>query len=119
GEYLGYLEAFECAAVAYLLAGVMAATLPAPPPRAPAKPAAAGQQLSRWQRLAVLSDPAMLTVTLAAFLAAFMQQISGSFLPLYGLSVGLALSEVASVRMVTALTNVFARAGGGSLTERI
>jgi MFS family permease len=58
-------------------------------------------------------------VTLAAFLAAFMQQISGSFLPLYGLSVGLALSEVAAVRMSAGLTNVFARAGGGPLTERI
>ena len=121
GQYLGYLTAFECAAVAYLLAGAMAATLPAPPPRPASrpKPQADGQAPRGWRRLALLSDPGMMTVTLAAFLAAFMQQISGSFLPLYGLSVGLLLSEVASVRMVTALTNVFARSGAGPLTERI
>jgi len=120
GQYLGYLPAFQCAAAAYLLAALTAATLPHPPPRATtatAKTVSAGPR--GWRRLTVLSDPGMLTVTLAAFLAAFMQQISGSFLPLYGLSVGLALSEVASVRMTTALTNVFARAGGGPLTERI
>jgi DHA1 family multidrug resistance protein-like MFS transporter len=121
GQYLGYLVAFQCAAVAYLLAGAMAATLPAPPPRPAPRPKqqSDGKAARGWRRLAVLSEPGMMTVTLAAFLAAFMQQISGSFLPLYGLSVGLLLSEVASVRMVTALANVFARSGAGPLTERI
>ncbi len=119
GEYLGYLPAFECAAASYLLAALLAATLPHPPARATgaSKKEAAGPR--GWRRLAVLSEPGLLTVTLAAFLAAFMQQISGSFLPLYGLSVGLTLAEVASVRMATALTNVFARSGAGPLAERI
>src|SRR5262249_44343255 len=120
GEYLGYLAAFQSAAAAYLLAGLLAATLPHPPPRpAPRPHGDAPPRVTRWRRLAALADPGMVTVTLAAFLAAFMQQISGTFLPLSGWSAGRGLSGVGMVRVVTAGTNVFARGMGGPLTERI
>ncbi|MBX5490975.1 MAG: MFS transporter [Chloroflexi bacterium] len=118
GQYLGYTVAFHTAAGFYAV-GVLAA-LALPPVRAPA-PATRTGALSRG-RLASLAalarDPALVTIVLSAFLGAFMQMISGGFLPLYGLSIGLTLSEVGLVRVGTALTNVVARSGAGVLAQR-
>ncbi len=119
GELLGYPWAFTLAAGNYLIGAIVAATLP--PPRAGAtRPRAAGVSGGgRWARLRVLNEPGVLRVTLAAFLLAFMQSISGAFMPLYGLSVGLALSEVGIIRTVTALINVVTRSLGGFVTRRL
>jgi MFS transporter, DHA1 family, multidrug resistance protein len=119
GELLGYPIAFTLAAANYVIGAIVAMTLP--PPRTggarprPAPPPAAG----RWARLRVLGEPGVLRVTLAAFLLAFMQSISGAFMPLYGLSVGLALSEVGVIRTMTALANAITRGLGGYVTRQL
>jgi predicted MFS family arabinose efflux permease len=119
GEYFGYAVAFYCAAGFYALGAALAATLPGPstPVRKARTRAATGG--GPWAAVRTLvNDPALVTVALAAFLGAFMQQVSGAFLPLYGLSVGLALSEVGLVRVFTAFTNVLARGGASPLVQR-
>jgi MFS family permease len=120
-EWFGYLVAFQSAVAFYLVALAVALALPAPPRRTvlahaahrPAAPRTLGA------RLAALRDPGLVTVASAAMLIAFMQMISGAFLPLYGLSVGLAIAEIATVRAAGSLTNVFGRAGAGPLTQRL
>ena len=42
----------------------------------------------------MLREPGVVRVSVAAFLLAFMQSISGAFMPLFGLYVGLTLAEV-------------------------
>jgi len=119
GEVAGYEVAFYCAAAAQGIGVLLAVSLP--PLRAERKraPSHASAPTSIWARLAVLGDPGMLTVSLAAFLIAFMQTISGVFSPLYGLSVGLALTEIAVIRVATSLLNVFGRSVGSPFIQRL
>ncbi len=119
GELLGYPWAFTLAAGNYLIGALVAATLPPPRASAPRHRRAASPAASRWAPLRVLGQPGVLRVTLAAFLLAFMQSISGAFMPLYGLSVGLALSEVGVIRTATALVNVVTRSLGGYVTRHL
>lgn len=120
-EWFGYAVAFRSAALFYVLAAGVALTLPAPAARSPAaaRATASAPPLSVWGRLAALRDPGMLTVASAALLISFMQIISGAFLPLYGIGVGLALAEVAAIRATGSLMNVFGRAGAGPLLQRL
>ncbi|HLI26869.1 MAG TPA: MFS transporter [Chloroflexota bacterium] len=118
GEYLGYAIAFHTAAAFYALGAAVALTLP--PVSAPLATRETGT--AGWSpraAVALARDPALVTIVLGAFLGAFMQMISGGFLPLYGLSIGLTLSEVGLVRVGTALTNVVARSGAGVLAQRV
>ena len=119
GELFGYPIAFTIAAANYLIGAGVAATLSPPRAGAPRRRPAAPASGDRWARLRVLSEPGVLRVTLAAFLLAFMQSISGAFMPLYGLSVGLALSEVGIIRTMTALANAVTRSLGGYVTRRV
>jgi MFS family permease len=119
GELLGYPWAFTIAAGNYLVGALVAATLPPPRLGAPRPRRAPAPSASRWAPLRVLGQPGVLRVTLAAFLLAFMQSISGAFMPLYGLSVGLALSEVGIIRTMTALANAVTRSLGGYVTGKL
>ena len=120
-EWFGYLVAFESAVAFYVLAILAGVTLPAPPRRETAAQANERQAAPRtlWTRLGALRDPGMLTVASAALLISFMQAISGAFLPLYALGVGLAIAEVAAIRSAGSLMNVFGRAGAGPFTQRL
>lgn len=118
GEYWGYAVAFHTAAACYALGAAVALALP--PVRITLAPRETGARgWSPRAAAALARDPALVTIVLGAFLGAFMQMISGGFLPLYGLSIGLTLSEVGLVRVGTALTNVVARGGAGALAQRL
>jgi predicted MFS family arabinose efflux permease len=119
GDLLGYPIAFGLAALHYLVGAAVAATLPRPRRPTQERRPTADSGGGPWRRLAVLRAPGVLRVALAGFLLAFMQSISGAFFPLYGLSVGLALSEVGLIRTMTALTNAITRGLGGMLTRRL
>jgi DHA1 family multidrug resistance protein-like MFS transporter len=118
GDLFGYPVAFTLAAGNYLVGAIVAGTLPAPRGAPRPRPAAPGPT-GRRAPLRLLGQPGVLRVTLAAFLLAFMQSISGAFMPLYGLSVGLALSEVGIIRTATALVNAVARGLGGYVTGKL
>lgn len=119
GDLFGYPLAFTLAAGNYLVGAIVAASLAPPRGDAPRPRPAAPARAGRWAPLRVLGEPGVLRVTLAAFLLAFMQSISGAFMPLYGLSVGLALSEVGVIRTMTALANAVTRGLGGYVTRRL
>jgi MFS family permease len=119
GELFGYPIAFTLAAGNYLIGAIVAATLPSPRASAARPRPAAVPGAGRWAPLRVLTEPGVLRVSLAAFLLAFMQSISGAFMPLYGLSVGLALGEVGIIRTMTALANAVTRGLGGYVTHRL
>jgi predicted MFS family arabinose efflux permease len=120
GDVFGYPIAFAMAAGNYSIGVVVAATLPGParPPQKRPRPAAHAPG-ERWALLRLLREPGLVRVSLAALLLAFMQSISGAFFPLYGLSVGLALSEVGIIRTMTALVNAVTRGLGGIVTREL
>jgi MFS family permease len=63
--------------------------------------------------IGVFTEPKMVTISIVAFLLNFLHGIVSTFFPLYGISIGLSLSEVAILKSVHSLTNTIARPVAG------
>ncbi|HEX3246321.1 MAG TPA: MFS transporter [Chloroflexota bacterium] len=64
--------------------------------------------------LRLFAEPRMVAISMVAFLLNFLSGIVGTFFPLFGISMGMSLSQVAVLKSVHSLTNTFARPLAGA-----
>jgi MFS family permease len=115
----GYEVAFSVAALLSLVAlafvwtlGGRAARQPAATKRAPRDP------LRFSDSLKAVFDPGMLEVMIVALFLNFLNQVSGVFLPLYGLAIGVTLTQVGVIRGMYTLCNAVTRPLSGFVVTR-
>ena len=115
----GYDVGFSVAALLALvaLAFVWALGGPATPETATAK-RIAHNQLRFSDSLKAVFDPGMLEVIIMALFLNFLNQVSGVFLPLYGLAVGVTLTQVGVIRGMYTLCNAVTRPLSGFVVTR-
>jgi MFS family permease len=112
GDQVGYPAAYTVSGVLALVAIVLlfwerqqAGPSPGGPPPV-ARPAAARGLTLGAPLVAALADPKIASVALVAFAIAFYFQLGASFFPLYGISVGLSLTELGLIRSSQSLMMV-------------
>lgn len=75
----------------------------------------------RWRvrsQLQAFTYPEVLAVALASFLLNFLLEVGMTFFPLYGLAIGLSLTEIGLIRSVHSLAQIFCRVFAGELSAR-
>ncbi len=66
-----------------------------------------------------LLDPGMATIVVVALFLNLLHQLGNSFFPLYGLAVGLSLTQVGSIRALYSLCNAVTRPFSGTVVKRV
>lgn len=118
-DEFGYDVAFSVAGLLSLVALAFVWTLrgdPAPETAATAR--IPRVQLRLGDSLKAVFDPGMLEVMIVALFLNFLNQVGGVFLPLYGLAVGVTLTQVGVIRGVYTLCNAVTRPLSGLVVTR-
>lgn len=118
-DRLGYAVTFQAAAILALLAVILLFFIPAPVPvettgassKARLKPNVSHSLRTIW-------DPSMATVVVVAVFLNILHQMGNVFIPLYGLAVGLTLTDVGIIKGVYSLTNAITRPLSGLVSKR-
>ncbi len=117
-DRLGYAAAFEFGGMVALLALALILFLAHPPPTRAEGSAGAGATRTVLESLRNLVDPAVAVVVVVALFLNLLHQIGAVFLPLYGLAVGLTLTEVGAIRGLYSLCNAVTRPLAGPVVTR-
>lgn len=122
-DHWGYIASFRFAAVLALFALTMLLYLTqAPSRRVSHSPTHMHGSLSLLQplkSLAMFLNPKMATIVVVALFVNLVHQMGTAFFPLYGLSVGLSMTEVGMVRGLYALCNAVTRPLSGLVVKRL
>lgn len=68
-----------------------------------------GRLAAMLQPIKAFSDPKVVVLAFVAFITNFFHQLGTTFFPLYGLQIGLSLTEIGAIKSAHALTNAVAR----------
>lgn len=118
-DRFGYTASFRFGALVALLALVLILFLAHPLPAKTAEgPARAGSTRTVLESFRNLVDPAVAGVVVVALFLNLLHQIGAVFLPLYGLAVGLSLTEVGAIRGFYSLCNAVTRPLSGPVVMR-
>lgn len=117
-DRLGYVATFGVAALLALLAIALLALCPRAISRATQgaarRPGPGFRQLARS-----LLHPRMATVIIVGLFLNLLHQMGSAFLPLYGLAVGLSLTQIGVIKGVYALCNAITRPLSGLVAKRL
>jgi predicted MFS family arabinose efflux permease len=112
GDFLGMTQAFVIASCTTLCALIFL-WLDHPVLVSAPSPVNKGETLPVRERLAGtlagLAQPRLVPITVVAFLLNFLHTMVATFMPLYGLAIGLSLSEIGLLKSVHSLVNALAR----------
>jgi predicted MFS family arabinose efflux permease len=112
GDFLGVTQAFVIAS-ATTLSSLIFLWLDRPHLVRAAKAESKGEPLPLRERLsgtlAGFAEPRLVGISGVAFLLNFLHTIVNTFLPLYGIAIGLSLSEIGLLKSVHSLVNAVAR----------
>ncbi|MGE5306177.1 MAG: MFS transporter [Alphaproteobacteria bacterium] len=114
-DHFGYDVAFSVAALLSLVALAFVWSLGG---RAAATTQVPRAQLSLSAALKAVFDPAMLEVMIVALFLNFLNQVGGVFLPLYGLAIGVTLTQVGVIRGMYTVCNAVTRPLSGLVVTR-
>lgn len=118
-DRLGYTAAFQFGVLAALLALVLILFLAHPPPaRTGEGLLRAGSTRNVLESFRNLADSAVAAVVIVALFLNLLHQIGAVFLPLYGLAVGLTLTQVGAIRGLYSLCNAVTRPLTGPVVMR-
>jgi len=118
-DHLGYTASFQFGALVALLALALILFLAHPPPaRTGEGTARGGAARTGLESLRNLVDPAVAAVVVVALFLNLLHQIGAVFLPLYGLAVGLTLTQVGAIRGLYSLCNAVTRPLSGPVVTR-
>ena len=118
-DEFGYDVAFSVAGLLSLVALAFVWTLGGDPaPKTAATTRAPRVQLRLGDSLKAVFDPGMLEVMIVALFLNFLNQVGGVFLPLYGLAIGVSLTQVGVIRGVYTLCNAVTRPLSGLVVTR-
>lgn len=114
----GYEVAFSAAALLSLVALAFVWTL-----GGPARETATTKRVTRVQprvsdSFKAIFDPGMLEVMIVALFLNFLNQVAGVFLPLYGLAIGVTLTQIGVIRGLYTLCNAVTRPLSGFVVTR-
>lgn len=122
-DHWGYIASFRLAAVLALFALTMLLCLTQTPSRrATHSPPRVPGSLSLVQQLkssGVFLNPKMGAIVVVALFVNLVHQMGTAFFPLYGLAVGLSMTEVGTVRGLYALCNAVTRPISGLVVKRL
>ncbi len=118
GDHLGYTGAFQLAAV-YAVAGLGLLALDRLEVSEHYRLAPIAAPLEGWvervrKPLRAMSEPGVVALSMVSFLQVFLHSSAATFFPLYGLSIGLSLTEIGLIKSAHSLTNAFARPLAGA-----
>ncbi len=118
-DEFGYVVAFSVAGLLSLVALVFIWTIGGDPaPKIAVTTRMPRAQLRLRDSLKAVFDPGMLEVMIVALFLNFLNQVGGVFLPLYGLAVGVTLTQVGVIRGVYTLCNAVTRPLSGLVVIR-
>lgn len=118
-DTFGYNVAFSVAALLSLVALAFVWTLGGRPARETATTARVPPAQFRFSSaLKAVFDPGMLEVINVALFLNFLNQVGGVFLPLYGLAIGVSLTQVGIIRGVYTVCNAVTRPLSGLVVAR-
>lgn len=120
-DHLGYKLTFFMGAVVALAAAGIILALSSPRPRSvPADPAAARAEAARKRfRLSLLADPKITLLVLVAMFLNLLLQLGNAFFPLYGLAVGLNLTQIGFIKSSFSLCNAVTRPLTGGVIRKV
>ncbi|MBI2999347.1 MAG: MFS transporter [Deltaproteobacteria bacterium] len=119
-DQFGYIVTFQVGAGLTILAMALLAFIPRPAPSQTTREAPkAGPKPGVGHALRAVLDPRMATVVVVAVFLNVLHQMANAFLPLYGLAVGLSLTDVGIIRGLYSLTNAITRPLSGILATRL
>lgn len=119
GDLLGYATAFELGA-AMALGSLVILWMDRydASAEAPARKKDQGEPLPFRARVAstvrAMSEPRLVIIAMVAFLLNFLHSMISTFFPLYGVSIGMSLSEIGLLKSVHSTVNTFARPVAGT-----
>ena len=117
-DAFGYDAAFSVAALLSLVAIAFVWTLGSTTANSETAVPALRAQLRLRDSLKAVFNPGMLEVMIAALFLNFLNQVSGVFLPLYGLAIGVSLTQVGVIRGMYTLCNAVTRPLSGFVVTR-
>jgi MFS family permease len=118
-DEFGYEIAFSVAGLLSLVALAFVWTLRSDPaPSTAATTRVPRVQLRLGDSLKAVFEPGMLEVMIVALFLNFLNQVGGVFLPLYGLAIGVSLTQVGVIRGVYTLCNAVTRPLSGLVVTR-
>ncbi len=118
-DRFGFAITFYVSAFLSLLSLVLFFLLRDPStPKAAAEKTSTPAKIKFRDSLTALSNPKLLEVVVVALFLNFLNQLGGVFLPLYGLAVGLTLTQVGVIRALYALCNAVTRPLSGLVVTR-
>ncbi|TMA13550.1 MAG: MFS transporter [Deltaproteobacteria bacterium] len=119
-DRLGYIATFKFGALLGLLGLSMFFFMGKAPSQTHGDPhKATGASPSFWKSLRSIWDPKIASVVVVALFLNMLHQIGSTFLPLYGLAVGLTLTEVGVIRGIYSLCNAITRPLSGPVVKRL
>lgn len=119
-DRFGYAATFQVAALLSLLAVGLLFFFPNPRTlKSSQELAGAKAKLSIRQSFRSILDPRMATVVVVSVFLNILHQMGNAFLPLYGLAVGLSLTDVGIIKGVYSLANAITRPLSGLVSKRL
>ena len=118
-DEFGYDVAFSVAALLSLVALAFVWTLGGnPAPKTATTTRVPRVQLRLGDSFRAVFDPGMLEVMIVALFLNFLNQVGGVFVPLYGLAIGVTLTQVGVIRGIYTLCNAVTRPLSGLVVTR-
>jgi len=118
-DHLGYTASFQFGALVALIALALILLLAHPAPARTEEGAArGGPTRTVLESFRNLADPAVAAVVVVALFLNLLHQIGAVFLPLYGLAVGLTLTQIGAIRGFYSLCNAVTRPLIGPVVTR-
>ncbi len=119
-DKLGYASTFRLGALPGLLCIVLLFFLKTPPShRAGENPGVKEKAQPVFASLKGILEPKVAAIVIVALFLNLLHQMGHSFLPLYGLAVGLSLTQVGAIRAFYSLCNAVTRPFSGSVAKNI
>lgn len=118
-DKFGYAASFSFASLLGMLCIVLLFLLASVPARASAEPTAAQKAAPVFASLRSILDPQVAAIVVVSLYLNLLHQMGHSFLPLYGLAIGLSLTQIGVIRAFYSLCNAVTRPFSGSVAKNI
>ena len=119
-DKLGYALTFQLASVLGLICIALLLFLRPPPSSQAAKDPGKGKNNQPvLASLKAILEPRLATIVVVSLFLNLLHQMGHAFLPLYGLAVGLTLTQVGAIRAFYSLCNAVTRPFSGSVAKRV